>query len=469
MSGTIKLYLYSTVNVNVLHADTAPPTFSMLSDVTLACGADFSPMATGIPTATDNEDPNPDVRFVDQSADMCTTRRVWNATDNAGNSALLTQTITFMAPQPPLILTPSEVAIPCGSIEDAIQNTERANLTIIHPCERPVNVSFTDSTTVDRCGFTLTRTWVVQDDCGTSSTFQQNIRVLDQQLPDSPTNGQINTRLDEPLLWPQFPGSIQYKVYVWMFGTERPPVATAVVENRQYIPSTNYPPGTQLLWQIEYITGENITIPSPVWGFETQSFPDLSITDVDIPPVAFSGQQFDVSWTVINVGNLSIGASIWFDRIYLGRSPDFSMSRIARTVQQRRFVDPQDGYTSQTTINLAPIDIGNFYIFFEVDVLRQVYNITLSDNLSKSFTMSLLYIHTHIPQINDIDRSNNRRTGVAPVQVNLTPPPNLVVEEIVTPTSTFSGTYTALNYVTLFLPMRKANTYRRGHFCSMDH
>ena len=344
----------------------------MLSDVNLICGADFSPVATGMPIATDNEDPDPEISFADQPADMCTTRRVWNATDDAGNSAVLVQTITFTVPQPPLILTPSEIAIPCGNIEDAIQNTEQANLTVIHPCERPVNVSFSDSTSVDRCGFTFTRAWVVQDDCGTSTTFQQNIRVLDQQLPDSPINGQVNTRLNEPLLWPQFPGSTQYEVYVWVFGTERPQAPTAVVNTRQYIPSTNYPPGTRILWQIEYVTGENTTIPSPVWGFETQSFPDLLILDVTVPPVAFSGQQFDVSWTVTNVGNLSVGASVWYDRVFLGESPDFLTSRIARTVQQRRFVDPQDGYTSQATVNLAPNDIGNFYIFVEVDTLRQV-------------------------------------------------------------------------------------------------
>ena len=42
-------------------------------------------------------------------------------------------------------------------------------------------------------------------------------------------------------------------------------------------------------------------------------------------------------------------------------------------------------------------------------------------------------------QVNDIDRSNNRRTSVAPVEVNLTPPPNLIVDTIVIPASTFSG------------------------------
>jgi len=43
--------------------------------------------------------------------------------------------------------------------------------------------------------------------------------------------------------------------------------------------------------------------------------------------------------------------------------------------------------------------------------------------------------------VNDIDRGNNRRTSISPVEVKLTPPPNLVVENIIGPESTFSGEF----------------------------
>ena len=44
-----------------------------------------------------------------------------------------------------------------------------------------------------------------------------------------------------------------------------------------------------------------------------------------------------------------------------------------------------------------------------------------------------------VMQVNDIDRQNNIRSATHPVQINLTPPPNLIVEQVVTPRSTFSG------------------------------
>ena len=42
-------------------------------------------------------------------------------------------------------------------------------------------------------------------------------------------------------------------------------------------------------------------------------------------------------------------------------------------------------------------------------------------------------------QIDDIDRSNDMLIGDNPVQVSLTPPPNLKVEKIIVPNPSFSG------------------------------
>ena len=42
-------------------------------------------------------------------------------------------------------------------------------------------------------------------------------------------------------------------------------------------------------------------------------------------------------------------------------------------------------------------------------------------------------------QISDIDRSNDMLLADSPVQVSLTPPPNLKVEKIVFPSPSFSG------------------------------
>lgn len=365
-------WFYLTTSYVICSVDTVPPTISTVSDVSLTCGSDYSPSALTIPMVSDNEDPNPSLTHQDLPSAQCSVQRVWTATDEAGNTATRTQTITFTVPQPPQITAPSRIDIPCGSVEDAIRNAAQTGLLVVHPCGRPITVTFNDSARVDRCGFTFTRTWRVQDDCGSVSTFMQTIQVLSLQLPGGPENGQVNTRLDEPLLWPQFPGAYSYKVYVWQYGTQRPSEPTAVVSTRTYRPSSNYAPGTRYLWQIEYVTGVNTTVPSPIWGFETQSFPDLTVSTITVPPYAFSGQDFQLSWTVINIGNLSSGVSVFYDAVNMGPTTDFSGSRRVATIQQNRFVDPQDGYTSSVTVNLQNNDIGNFYLFVETDLYGQV-------------------------------------------------------------------------------------------------
>ena len=374
--------------------DTVPPTISMVNNVSLTCGSDYSLSAVAVPTVTDNADPDPSLTLQDQPSAQCSVQRVWTATDEAGNTATVTQTITFIVPQAPRITAPSQVDIPCGSVEDAIQNAAHTDLLVVHPCGRPLTVTFNDSTRVDRCGFTFTRTWRVQDDCGSTSTFMQNIRVLSLQLPGGPENGQVNTRLDEPLVWPQFPGAYSYEVYVWQYGTQRPGVPTAVLSTRTYRPSGNYAPGTRYLWQIEYVTGVNTTVPSPIWGFETQPFADLTVTGITVPPYAFSGQDLQLSWTVSNIGNLSSGVSVFYDGVSMGPTTDFSESRRVRTIQQSRFVDPQDGYMSSAAVNLENSDIGNFYLFVETDLYGHVSpcraTILMAEEMElSSFTPSL--------------------------------------------------------------------------------
>lgn len=345
---------------------------SNLNAITINCEADFSPNVTGIPTVLDNEDSDPSLNFRDESVPGCALIRWWTATDEAGNEATVSQSIRFTNSRAPTVTSPSSIAVACGSIEDASTNLAHNIITVQHPCSRPVTTNYTDSAPITQCGFTFSRVWVVQDDCGTYATFVQTIRVLNLQFPNSPENGLINARLNEPLLWPQFPGSSSYRVFVWIAAARRPTNPIALTYTRAFYPSVNYPPGTQMLWQIEYVTDENTTIPSPIWGFETIPYPDLQMAEVTVSSVAFSGQTFHVSWTVTNIGNLSTNSFVWYDYIFIGRTLNFDDSRYVRRVRQNRFVDVGDAYSSQAEINLNENDIGNFYAFVVVDYLRQV-------------------------------------------------------------------------------------------------
>ena len=53
--------------------------------------------------------------------------------------------------------------------------------------------------------------------------------------------------------------------------------------------------------------------------------------------------------------------------------------------------------------------------------------------------LSLLFLNLVYIQVNEVYRNNNRRLSTTPIQINLTPPPNLVVSAITHPSTTFSG------------------------------
>jgi len=109
-----------------------------------------------------------------------------------------------------------------------------------------------------------------------------------------------------------------------------------------------------------------------------------------------------VTWVVENVGNVSTSqsTSVYFDAIYLSRSSDFRDAYRTTLARQHRYVDPQDGYTFTDDVNLRSSDVGNFYVFVVIDEYRRIV---------------------------DFSTANNRLLATQPVNVKLTPPPNLQV------------------------------------------
>lgn len=99
---------------------------------------------------------------------------------------------------------------------------------------------------------------------------------------------------------------------------------------RSYSPSyPGYPADTRMLWRIVYVTNSGALIPSPVWGFQTRACPDFKVEKILVPPNAFSGLTFDVSWTVRNIGKVGNVLRTWYDAVLIGKSTD---SRSARFV-----------------------------------------------------------------------------------------------------------------------------------------
>ena len=303
---------------------------------------------------------------------MCTVNRVWVARDAAGNTAQTTQMLSFINLQPPQIIAPSNSYIPCAYIQDALRSITPAG--VYHPCDRPYTQTYLDSYFLQQCGVDFIRTWTVLDDCGLSASFDENIHILAQQLPSGPGYNEINVNLRTTLYWPPYvPTAIFCYVFIWVQGSNQPAQPTTTVYSNNFIPSTSYVPGTALYWQIQFFVTNNNFIPSPIWGFQTKSYPDLSVLVVSIPSSTFSGEQIQVSWTITNIGSSNTGVFSWTDGIYLGQSASFAGSSLAQTVYiPTRWLDPQESYSYSVTLRVRPNDFGTYYAFVVTDLNQQV-------------------------------------------------------------------------------------------------
>ncbi|KAK3612248.1 hypothetical protein CHS0354_039530 [Potamilus streckersoni] len=387
----------------------------------LSCTSNQNSLNLESPTVKDNiaSNENISLTYMDssQATSRCMLHRQWTATDTAGNSASCTQNVTFYSTGS-LVLerSPGHAPVACGELTE--MNEVFKQVFLVHsPCGLPIEISYTDDhpEKIDVCGATLNRTWTVTDNCGKPNVHTQLIQILGIQKPITPTSGERGIDLRYTLRWSSFEGSSSYQVYIWKVGRTRPNTPTGTTTNTYFTPPKPLDAGTKYFWQVEFILGRvNQTFFGPKWGFETRSFIDLIVKSIDVPPVAFSGQTFDVKWTIQNIGNLSTETSYghWYDHVYLSFTNDFGKSRYVGHKIQWTILFPGDAYSSQMTVPLRQDDLGHAYIFVYTD----------KDNY-----------------ITEINKDNNLLESPRSVDVQLTPPPDLRVIGVKVPSRSFSG------------------------------
>ena len=167
----------ATAHQLVRFVDNQPPVNSFIQrNHSVPCG-----VVIPVPnvTFTDNCDASVEVTFSTTTETMnCvqTIRRRWVATDDCGNTTILDQTITITDSQAPVISGSPNVNLTC---------TQLANHTVavIDGCTTQPRLSFSDIISGNACSRMIRRTWEATDDCGNTSTFVQNITVIDDQPP----------------------------------------------------------------------------------------------------------------------------------------------------------------------------------------------------------------------------------------------------------------------------------------------
>ncbi|MFN4255557.1 MAG: SdrD B-like domain-containing protein, partial [Saprospiraceae bacterium] len=163
--------------------ETTPPTFTTFpADATVSCASIPAPVS---PTATDNCDGSPNLAMTTMTvpgicANSYVLKRTWTATDNCGNSATQTQTITVQDLVPPVLSdAPADLTISCSTVPVAV------TLTATDDCSGTVAVGFSETSISCGCddGYILMRTWSASDGCGNGTAHTQEVKVQDVVPP----------------------------------------------------------------------------------------------------------------------------------------------------------------------------------------------------------------------------------------------------------------------------------------------
>ncbi len=146
--------------------------------------------------------------------------------------------------------------------------------------------------------------------------------------------------------------------------------------------------------------------------------PDLIVTNVIAPQNAFSGQETIFKWSVLNQGNGGTTVSAWHDKLYLSLDEVVDSSDIELAyVRNPALLPAGDLYNSSVTVTLPNGLSGTYYVLVEANADKMVDETTTTNNME-----------------------------TASFVINLTPPPDLQVTEVVTPASGFSGQNINMSY-----------------------
>ncbi|MEP6793698.1 MAG: hypothetical protein ABJB16_05180, partial [Saprospiraceae bacterium] len=170
-------------------SDDTPPFILCPVNITVQCASQVPTPNTASVIASDNCNGLATVTFVNDviSNQTCTNRfnvtRTYRATDECGNSATCSQTITVFDNIVPSITCPGNVTVQCASQVPA-PNT--ASVIASDNCNGLATVTFvndviSNQTCTNR--FNVTRTYRATDECGNSATCSQTITVFDDIVP----------------------------------------------------------------------------------------------------------------------------------------------------------------------------------------------------------------------------------------------------------------------------------------------
>ncbi len=295
--------------------------------------------------------------------------------------------------------------------------------------------------------------------CGAASMNDTLVvNVINSIQPDSvhgmlPADGAINQQLPLNLSWiPAQPNLFYtFDLYLWPADQSQPstPYAAGLTAVNYTIPlNAGLTYNQPYKWMIAAHNGScTIIHTGPVQQFTLIPLPDLITSNVQAPTSAFSGQTITINWTVSNPGpGRTTTNQSWTDAVFLSFDdhPVFSIPPATNPAAWSILDFPVKPLLVGTKPNVSALDPG------------QQYSNSINFTLPVNYNLPLYaYVITNYPAGSNapvqVTVVNDTARAPQAIAVTLSPTPDLRVDTVFTPSSTFSGstiniTYKVKNY-----------------------
>jgi hypothetical protein len=231
------------------------------------------------------------------------------------------------------------------------------------------------------------------------------------------------------LSWLPGANNTKYDIYLWPATLAQPVtlVATNSTAINFTVTSQMISPGMTYKWRVVSKNGNCFSTEGPVQTFSTRNLPDLVVDEIIMPSIASSGNTLSISWKVKNNGNGNTGQTTWLDHIWLSADMVLQDQQPASTdiylggKPNLTALQAGETYTNTASFTLPNGIGGPYYVIIKTNRYDQVQSVVESN-------------------IN-----NNERVS-APLQIDLTPSPDLEVASIAAPLNAFSGKKISVNW-----------------------
>ncbi len=271
-----------------------------------------------------------------------------------------------------------------------------------------------------------------------------------------PATGAINQQFPLRLSWVPANNTTLYDLYIWDADNPQPVTPFAAnLENFNYtLPNGSLPYNNNYKWKV-VAKNPCSQAAGPIQEFAIIPLPDLVISDLQYPLTATSGQTITVSWKVTNIGpGPTLVDQYWSDAIFfaVNTNPKPNFGGVAWNPNDfNNLVNDNRPLLAGSKTNPSALGVGESY--------TNTVQFTLP--LHYSFPMYVYGITNYRKNATLLQNShlNDTLLGASQINVTLLPTPDLRVDSVFAPLTTFSGstinlTYRVKNYGALTPPDR---------------